>query len=329
VNRPVVLYHVDFEFPPHVLGLAPVFGEGPLPRGAPTRLRFGEPRIAELPGPGAGQALALGPPGDGYHQLAFALAGNLGNGGPDEQYPTYHIDLTVVVEEVAGSGFTILFDGPMADQIAFTPQGSIIATAVGDPPNDDFGYAVEVGSFQVGVPVRLTVGLDEVSDQWNIALDGESVFSGPNRNPCPAFLEGQCMRNLRLNAAGSTRALVDDVLVMDRPLPVTIDIKPGSDPNSINPSSGGVIPVAILGSDEIDVADVDLTTLAFGPGGAALAHAPRWHLEDVNSDGVTDLVSHYATNETGIAPGDVKACLTGATTDRIPFDSCDSIRTVP
>ena len=67
------------------------------------------------------------------------------------------------------------------------------------------------------------------------------------------------------------------------------------------------------------MADVDVTTLAFGPAGAAPAHAGGGHLWDVDYDEFRDLLSHYPIPETGITIGDVEACVTGETLDGIPL----------
>jgi hypothetical protein len=112
------------------------------------------------------------------------------------------------------------------------------------------------------------------------------------------------------------------------PLVVDIDIKPGNDLNSINPISRGIIPVAILGSDSFDVADVDVTILAFGSA-VSFVHRNGPHYKDVNRDDFADLLAHYRVKETGIASGDQEACVTGETLDGVPFKGCDAIMTGP
>ncbi len=112
---------------------------------------------------------------------------------------------------------------------------------------------------------------------------------------------------------------------------VDIDIKPGSDPNSINLKGNGIIPVAILGTinSGFNVLDVDVTTLVFGPNGAPPIHLVGAHFEDVDDDGYLDLVSHFRTQKTGIVIGALEACITGALNNGIPFEGCDDIRTIP
>ena len=111
---------------------------------------------------------------------------------------------------------------------------------------------------------------------------------------------------------------------------VEISIKPNAgSTNTMNAFAKGNVPVAILGSDSFDVTDVDVTTLAFGPAGAAPVHRVGGHLEDVNDDGLLDLISHYAVLETGfVFDGTITARLTGETLAGESFDGSDVVRIV-
>lgn len=108
---------------------------------------------------------------------------------------------------------------------------------------------------------------------------------------------------------------------------VQIDIKPGSFPNSINPLSKGVIPVAILTTPTFDATTVNARGVRFGPGEAVEVHGTG-HVEDVNGDGFMDLVLHFATQATGIRCGNTVASLTGKTFGGQAIQGTDSIRTV-
>lgn len=126
--------------------------------------------------------------------------------------------------------------------------------------------------------------------------------------------------------AAGTDPLVPSALV------VAIDISPHSADNRIRFGPGAVVRVAVLGSVGFDVTTIDPGTLRFGEA-APIAGRGGWKrragARDVDGDGILDLVSHHRVRETGIAPGDVEACVTGETLDGKPIRGCDVVTTEP
>jgi hypothetical protein len=141
-------------------------------------------------------------------------------------------------------------------------------------------------------------------------------------------------------------------LDLDCVVPVTINIKPGGDPNSVNLNSRHV-PVGILstGAGEggnpiaFDATRIDVSTVRFGPrdvliggGGSGESHG-RLHLEDVlelddvTRDGDTDAVVHLLTDGSGLTRTSTEACVLGrfVTSGGVAasFLGCDSVRIVP
>jgi hypothetical protein len=139
-----------------------------------------------------------------------------------------------------------------------------------------------------------------------------------------------------------------------------IDIKPGSCPNSYNRNSHGVLPVALLGTDNFDVTQVDLDSLLLirkdGEGGSVAPNfgppGPTPTIEDAatpfageeqcdcheeTGDGIDDLMLHFRTDDVvanlelnDFAPGAfVSLTLVGALLDGTPFEGDDCVRLVP
>ena len=121
-----------------------------------------------------------------------------------------------------------------------------------------------------------------------------------------------------------------DVTITLSSLPVTIDIKPGSFPNSINLGSNGTVPVAILSSATFDATTIDPTTVtlasapvAFKGKGTMMASS-----EDVNSDGLMDFVVHVSTQALTLNQSDTQATLGGKTYGGQTVVGEDSVRIV-
>jgi hypothetical protein len=158
-----------------------------------------------------------------------------------------------------------------------------------------------------------------------LLVDGQQAGSGTAIIPWPApygVLLGD-----QSTSGGNVTAEIDFVRVRSLRFPITIDVKPGSHRNSINPRSRGNIRVAILATPQFDATTVDPVSVRFGATGTEAAPL-RFALQDVDGDGDTDLVLRFQTQATGIRCGAVFASLTARTEAGQSVQGSDAVRTV-
>lgn len=129
-----------------------------------------------------------------------------------------------------------------------------------------------------------------------------------------------------------TRLLAGDPPVNDAT--VQIDIHPGQDSKSINLNSNGKVKVAILSTTSFDApAEVDPQSLRFGRTGeedSLLRHqkwgTPQIRIEDVNGDGLLDLVASFRINAAGFQQGDTEGVLRGQTLEGHAIEGRDDVQ---
>lgn len=140
---------------------------------------------------------------------------------------------------------------------------------------------------------------------------------------------------------------------------VTLDIKPGSCPNSFNRNSNGVLPMALLGTKRFDVTLIDISTLLLsrtdgvggtvaplnGPPGPGIRQADvatpfsgeLCDCHELESDGIVDLVMKFDSAELvevlelNRLPGgsDTALNVSGSLLDKTVFVATDCIHLVP
>jgi hypothetical protein len=115
-------------------------------------------------------------------------------------------------------------------------------------------------------------------------------------------------------------------------LGIEIDIKPGSDPNCFNIDGHGVIPVAIMGSVDLNVHDIVVGSLSFGGLSVRVRgkKGPLSSFDDINSDGFLDLICQFEDDTSNWIIGtELEATLEGELLDGTRIEGSDEICIVP
>ena len=227
-----------------------------------------------------------------------------------------------VVSEDGGTGNAvarvIVMDDPMA-QLAPAPPANVQASAGAEPGRLEVSWEPSPSEDVGGYRLYLADGtfLTMVGDRTSVSVIDQ-------RPGAAVVVEVFAIGEYGL----SVPAASDPVIVPGAgELEVTIDVLPGSEDNPVNLRSRGVLPVALLGTDEFQVATVDTDSLRFGPEGVPPAHdlSEGRHVEDVDGDGHDDLILHFNAASSGLQPGDTEACLVGTRQDGRAIRGCDTI----
>ena len=200
-------------------------------------------------------------------------------------------------------------------------------------PPGNAGVATTVPFF-TGFPIGVTSGTyAHTFDMLNTASYNPSFVTahgGTAASAAAALLAGMLAGQAYLNIhttqfpGGEIRGFLA--------IPVDISIKPGSSPPvPINARSHGKIPVAILSTPTFNaVTAVDVSSLTFGRTGneQSLAFCNTGG-EDVDGDGLPDLVCHFETQSTGFQSGDTLGILMGKTVQGATIVGQEAIVIVP
>jgi len=237
------------------------------------------------------------------------------------------------------------------ERIYTVDKGTGTATPVGNTEGDVSGLTF-VGITLYGLALRdwepdLLVQIDTTTGATKIigetgtnfgvfAAMAYDLVSGMVYIAGPSTKWGNDNKLYKVNLKTGAAALVGDLIGVNGSISgfswsllttvINIDISP----NSINPKSKGRIPVAILSTKNLDApSQIDPNSLTFGRTGDEQSLAFCHGSEDVNKDGLQDLICLFYSQDTGFQCGDIRGILKGKTVKGKQIEGHHSVKIVP
>jgi phosphonate transport system substrate-binding protein len=271
----------------------------------------------------------------------------------DDAYPGIRITRVEVLPDGTAGAITevLIVPGGSAGDIDFGPTGDLFIAN-----NDDAVWVVKFAAD--GTVISIETHATFPAQPFALAFDSSgTLFVGttsgtiwsiePGLAPTLFADELASVEGLTFDSAGalylSNQGPNQIVRITRTAMPVAIDLKPGSYPNSLNINGHGAIPVAVLGSSDFDVTQIDMATLEFA-GLEVKANKKgevQCSFEDVSGDftyldgapdGYLDLVCHFLDDLDRWSPDNGTATLTGSLLPEYGgtvFAGSDEYRLVP
>lgn len=227
---------------------------------------------------------------------------NVGTGYPDVQIDDY----------ILVNGTLNLYPGAYVNESIYALGGSTVNIYGGELGSDSYFFSVCSGVNGDPDPVVTVYGTDFAVE--NNSLD-DSVTQYIPDDPTQSWILTVTYANndvypdpvnLKFYSYGGIPVYLEKIET-ETDFEVEIDVKPGSDENVINLKSKGVVPVAVLTTDEFN-ADTLVPDYSISFAGASPV---RSTLCDVDDDGDMDMLFHFRTQELDLDETSTEAELMG------------------